>query len=83
MAIFKQGDRVAYSRGFVKGFIGADNGKEIADRRGTVEKLTYPVRGASGDKAFYRVVWDDSPHMGSTVLSTNLVHAGKLHTEQV
>mgnify|MGYP000579557785 CR=1 FL=1 len=83
MAIFKQGDRVAYSRGFVKGFLGATDGKDIADRRGTVEKLTYPVRGASGDKAFYRVVWDDSPNEGSIILSTNIVRVDKLHTEQV
>lgn len=82
MAIFKQGDRVAYSRGFVKSFLGADNGKDIADRRGTVEKLVYPVRG-SADKGFYRVVWDDSPNEGSIILSTNIVRADKLHTEQV
>lgn len=80
MPTFKAGDRVAYSRAFVKG-PGACL-KDIADRRGTVEKLTYPVRG-SADKGFYRVVWDDSPNEGSIILSTNLVHADKLHTERV
>lgn len=82
MPTFKAGDRVAYSRNFVKSFPDTDNGKEIADRRGTVEKLTYPVRG-SADKGFYRVVWDDSPNEGGIILSTNLVHADKLHTERV
>lgn len=82
MPTFKAGDRVAYSRAFVKSFLGADNGKEIADRRGTVEKLVYPVRG-SADKGFYRVVWDDSPNEGSIILSTNLVHVDRRHLEQV
>jgi hypothetical protein len=80
MPTFNPGDRVAYSRNFVKGPGGCL--KDIADRRATVEKLVYPVRG-SADKGFYRVVWDDSPNEGSIILSTNLVHAGRLHLEQV
>lgn len=79
MATFKPGDRVAYSRAFVKG-PGACL-KDIADRRGTIERLAYPVRGASGDKAFYRVVWDDSPNEGGIILSTNIVRADALHKE--
>lgn len=81
MPTFKPGDRIAYSRAFVKG-PGACL-KAVADRRGTVDRLTYPVRGASGDKAFYRVVWDDAPDEGSIILSTNIVHADRLHAERV
>jgi len=78
MATFKPGDRVAYSRAFVKG-PGACL-KDIADRRATVEKMVYPVRGKP-QEGFYRVVWDDAPGEGSVILSTNIVHANKLHTE--
>jgi hypothetical protein len=78
MPTFKPGDRVAYSRNFVKG---CAYGKCVADNRGTVQRLAMPVRGNPG-KGFYAVQWDGIEGE-RTVLSTNLVHAGRLHLEQV
>jgi len=78
MASFKAGDRIAYSRAFVR-LCGNDKG--AGDRRGTVVCLAYPVRGASGDKGWYRVRWDDSPGEAGVILSTNIVHVDALHKE--
>lgn len=76
MATFKPGDRVAYSRGFVKT---CAYGKCVADARGTVIRLSMPVRGNPG-KGFYVVQWE-GVEGERTVLSTNIVHADKLHNE--
>ena len=78
MATFKPGDRIAYSRAFVRS---CGNDKGAGDRRGTVVRLVYPVRGASGDKGWYRVQWDDSPGEAGVILSTNIVYADALHKE--
>ena len=77
MPTFKPGDRVAYSRKFVKG-PGACL-KDIADRRATVVRLAYPVPGKPRE-GFYALFWDGDERE-RVVLSTNLVHADKLHTE--
>jgi hypothetical protein len=76
MPTFKPGDRVAYTKAFVKR---CAYGKCVADNRGTVLRRSMPVRGQPG-KGFYAVQWD-GVEGERTVLSTNIVHANKLHTE--
>lgn len=78
MATFKPGDRVAYSRAYLKklGERGYDVAT-IASVRGTIVRLCYPVRGSNGAPAWYRVQWDDTPDETTHQLSTSLARVVK------
>lgn len=71
--IFKPGDRVAYSRTFLR-----DTGqifRHTADMRGEVLNVE-----AFGDKQAVTVLWDGHPG-NPWVLNTNLVLESRIHLE--
>ena len=74
MTQFQIGDKVTYSRQFVKStFLDYTT----ANRRGTVEFIS---KENYGKNKLLKIQWDDDPVMGSA-LSCNIVRLDKKHLE--
>lgn len=76
MSTWKVGDRVAYTRDFVRCVGGY--AKNVADRRGTIVS---GIKVQSSNRLYLRIQWDDNRGQTGTVLSSNVIHVDRLHLE--